>query len=543
VQALDEVSLEIKSGEILAILGENGAGKSTLMKILSGLYQADSGIIKINHQWFTEKESDEHVLAETLIPNPRWAKQLGIGMVYQHFQLVGPFTVTENIVIGKEFTHGKSPVLNRKVAEEEVKKLGVRYGLPIDPRAKVEDLPVGLRQRVEILKQLYRDAELLILDEPTAVLTPTEVDELFKTMRSLKEAGKSLIFISHKLKEPLAIADRIVVMRRGKMVGETLPAEATEKSLAEMVVGKKVQRSLERLDIKSKELVFDITNLKVFDPITQKYSVSDISFQGYKNQIVGIAGVQGNGQTELVEALMGLREVESGSIKIYDDMGNSIELTEKSTLDTIRTGIGYIPEDRTKQGLVLDFQVSENIWLAYHGIPDVAETYVSTTGNGDEDEVENDYDILGKITSTVLLPFKLIHSLSSIIVQQFDIRTPSIETLMRNLSGGNQQKVLIGREFAKNPRFIVASQPTRGVDIGVMNRVHEELIDKRNDGASVLLVSSDLDEVLALSDVIVIMYEGKAAGYGPLSDFDMHKISQLMTTGHEEKTEKPEVAK
>ncbi|MHA2401905.1 MAG: ABC transporter ATP-binding protein [Candidatus Kariarchaeaceae archaeon] len=533
VQALADVSVEIKKGEILAILGENGAGKSTLMKILSGLYQPDSGQIHVNFDWFQNTATEYENLTPTTLPNPREAMKIGIGMVYQHFQLVEPFTVADNIVLGKEYTK-RNVWLDDDLAHSEVRSISEQYGLPIDPQAIVEELPVGLRQRVEIIKQLFRDAELLILDEPTAVLTPTEVDELFKTMRSLKKAGKAQIFISHKLKEPLEIADRIIVMRKGRLVGEITPDKANEEILAEMVVGRKILQQLDRQKFDKEQLVLNVNNLSVYDPKIDDYSVKEVSFEIQKHQIVGVAGVQGNGQTELVEAIIGLKKTETGYIAIHED-GEEIELSNQSVLKRLRHGIGYIPEDRGIQGLILEFIISENVWLAFHDVSyreELDESIVIPDEEvSDEKEISTLRRYYTEIKRRMILPFTIIENVSRTIIQKFDVAAVSINSITRDLSGGNQQKLLLGREFAKNPRLIIASQPTRGVDIGVMERVHEELIKKRNQGTGILLVSSDLEEVLKLSDVIMVMYEGRVVGMDKIENMPLAKISHLMTTG------------
>jgi len=548
VLALDNVSLKIKKGEILAILGENGAGKSTLMKIISGLYQPNSGEIRINEEWFKDTTSENRKLVTTKILNPREGMKLGTGMVYQHFQLVEPFTVVENITLGKEFTHDlpissrsgnkvSTILLNNKLGSKHIKELSEKFGLPINPNSIVEDLSVGLKQRVEILKQLYRDAELLILDEPTAVLTPSEVVELFKTMNALKKTGKSIIFISHKLKEPLAIADRIVVMRKGALVGEILPKDATEETLAEMVVGRKVLQKLERESFKVEEIVLDVQNLSVYDPISDSLAVNNASFKIHKHQIVGIAGVQGNGQTELADALIGLREIESGSVFFTKQDGEVLDLINKSTLDTLNSGVAYIPEDRTTQGLILDFQITENTWLGFHNAYEVIETSGKM-----KNETSGFSKWLVSTKAKLLLPIKRMDKLASSIVDQFEVTTVSIYSRIKNLSGGNQQKVLLGREFAKLPELIIASQPTRGVDIGVMEKVHQELINRRAEGAGILLISSDLDEVLKLSDYLLVLFDGKIAGQGNIDELTLPQISQLMTTGRASDEIKKEVA-
>ena len=530
VLALNDVSIDIKKGEILAILGENGAGKSTLMKILSGLYQYDKGKILIDKHWFQNDVSNNN-LSEIQFNEPLDAIKLGIGQVYQHFQLVGPFSVGENITLGKEFTKNKvklgpinfplNPLIDQKETNLQIEELSKKFGLPIDPSILVEDLPIGLKQRTEILKQLYREAELLILDEPTAVLTPTEVDELFKTMRSLKESGKSIIFISHKLKESLEIADRIVVLRKGEVVGETFPGSISEKELAEMLVGRRLLSTLERENIPIGKPILSVSNLNLLlneeedNEDLHKNILKDVNFKIHQNQIVGVIGVQGNGQSELLDCLVGMKKPTSGEIKL--SIEEEVNLINFSTLDILTSSVAYIPEDRNIQGLILDLNLSENSWLAFHGFNKL--TKISS--------IQQDQNIFQKL----LLPLKKMKKIAMNIVNNYEVKTPSIYSSMRNLSGGNQQKVLIGREFAKNPDLIIAAEPTRGVDIGVMEKVHLELIQQRDNGSGVLLVSSDLDEIFKLSDYILIMYEGQIVGQGNLSDMDLDQISQLMTFG------------
>ncbi|MGB1811855.1 MAG: ABC transporter ATP-binding protein [Candidatus Kariarchaeum pelagius] len=530
VLALNDVSIDIKKGEILAILGENGAGKSTLMKILSGLYQYDKGKILIDKHWFQNDVSNNN-LSEIQFNEPLDAIKLGIGQVYQHFQLVGPFSVGENITLGKEFTKNKvklgpiniplNPLIDEKETNLQIEELSKKFGLPIDPSILVEDLPIGLKQRTEILKQLYREAELLILDEPTAVLTPTEVDELFKTMRSLKESGKSIIFISHKLKESLEIADRIVVLRKGEVVGETFPGSISEKELAEMLVGRRLLSTLERENIPIGKPILSVSNLNLLlneeedNEDLHKNILKDVNFKIHQNQIVGVIGVQGNGQSELLDCLVGMKKPTSGEIKL--SIEEEVNLINFSTLDILTSSVAYIPEDRNIQGLILDLNLSENSWLAFHGFNKL--TKISS--------IQQDQNIFQKL----LLPLKKMKKIAMNIVNNYEVKTPSIYSSMRNLSGGNQQKVLIGREFAKNPDLIIAAEPTRGVDIGVMEKVHLELIQQRDNGSGVLLVSSDLDEIFKLSDYILIMYEGQIVGQGNLSDMDLDQISQLMTFG------------
>lgn len=543
VLANDNVSFEIFAGEILAILGENGAGKSTLMKILSGLYQPESGTIEIAPKWFRGNNVQG---IESLIPykisNPRVAIQLGIGQVFQHFKLIETMNVTENIILGKEFVQKGIPLLDEKLAEAEIRKLGVEYGLPIDPSAIIENLPVGLQQRVEILKQLFRNAQLFIFDEPTAVLTPTEVDAFFKTLKELKAAGKTIIFISHKLKEPLAIADRIIVMRGGKLIGETDPSKATEASLAEMLVGRHISLRMDRKDIPPGNPVLRVKNLSIKDIRFDgsegsgmgRNAVDNASFVVNEHEIVGVAGVQGNGQTELIEGLMGLRIEMKGSIQYYSSSEESSgeEMVGMSTLEILEKGIAYIPEDRTKRGIIQEFPIYENTWLGYHTQPIMALSFLENGDNSDQSiETDKKDDGTQPNKGGIFLPIQLMKDFASKVIKGFNIATPDIYVSIKNLSGGNQQKVILGREFAKNPRLIIASQPTRGVDIGVTEKVRSSLLAMRDNGAGILLISSDLDEVLALADKILVLYEGKIVGQGSIEEMPIERISQLMTAG------------
>ncbi len=519
VLALDEVSMEYYPGEILAILGENGAGKSTLMKIISGLYKPDAGYVAIDHSWFTQHTVSNN-LVRTELENPRFTMELGIGMVYQHFQLVEPFTVYENITLGDEIT--KSGIfIDREASIAKVKKISEDFGLPINPEAIVEDLPVGLKQRVEIIKQLYRNSELLILDEPTAVLTPKESEELFATMRKLKDSGKSILFITHKLNEPLEVADRIVVMRQGRVVGSVLPKDATRESLAEMVVGRRVQRQLDRIDLPAGDTVLKVNKLRIVDKFSGKDAVDEVSFELKKNEILGIAGVQGNGQTELVSGIIGTERIEGGEVYIIDE-GKETLLNTLSIMQRISQGISYVPEDRGKEGIVPNFSVSENVWLAYHEQEDLAVPH-QTEHRG----------FLSKLT----LPVSIMTSAARDIVRRFTVKTPSVNSKIKNLSGGNQQKVIVGREISKNPKILIVNQPTRGVDIGVMQKIHEELIGLRNQGTAILLVSSDLDEVLTLSDRLLVMYSGRKVADGTIDEIGMERLSHLMIGGEEEMAE------
>jgi simple sugar transport system ATP-binding protein len=470
VLANDHVSFTLEKGEIHALLGENGAGKSTLMNILYGLYQPDEGEIMIDSQ-------------PKRIDTPHDAISLGIGMVHQHFMLVPPLTVTENIMLGQESIQassrvlGKLAVLNRRSVTERIYELSQQYGLEVDPEAVVQDLPVGSQQRVEIIKALYRAADILILDEPTAVLTPQEADELFIIMRNLVKQGKSIIFITHKLREVFAVADRISVMRAGQVVGTVKPSEATQEMLAEMMVGRKVILQIDKIDAHPGEVVLSIDGLQVMDD-RRHMAVDGVSLVVRAGEILGVAGVQGNGQTELVEALTGLRHPLEGRVTI---LGH--DTTRATPRQIIEVGIAHVPEDRQKHGLVLSFSVRDNLVLCTY--------YQSPFAQGVE------------------LNFPVIENFAEELVHTFDIRTPSLETNVGSLSGGNQQKVIVARELARQVKLLVANQPTRGLDVGSIEFIHRRIVDARDKGAAVLLVSAELDEIMSLSDRIAVMYKGR----------------------------------
>ncbi len=512
VQALNNVTFEVRKGEIIALLGENGSGKSTLMKIISGLLKPNEGYISINEDFFFDNGNNE--LQDIIMKNPRFSMKLGIGMVYQHFQLIDIFSVADNITFGDEFS--KYGILENDKARNHVRELSEKFGMEIDPDAIIEELPVGLKQRVEILKQLYRNAKLLILDEPTAVLTPSEVKDLFETVRGLKKAGTSIIFISHKLHEPLEIADRIVTIRRGEIVGEVLPSKTTKEELAQMIVGRKIVTKLERVKSKSTKKILEVENLSITD-LHGVEKIFDANFDVHTSRILGVAGVHGNGQSELIEGIMGLRGNVKGAINLHMEDGSVKNLVDKSTMDTYKLNIAFIPEDRTTQGLISDFPITENVWLGFYNLRNKAQDYI-------ESPTHTQFNKL-------LVPFQLMKKLTRKIIDALDVRTENEDVKISQLSGGNQQKVVIGREFAKNPRLIIAGEPTRGVDIGVMENVHEKLINLRNEGVGVILVSSDLDEILKLSDDIMIMYEGQIVSYRSIEEYTMNEISQLMTSG------------
>lgn len=468
VLANDNVDFELAKGEIHALLGENGAGKTTLMNVVYGLYQQDEGQIFINGK-------------EITIRDPNDALENGIGMVHQHFMLVPVMTVTENLMLGHEALHGL-PVgslgqLDKEKVSAEVKILADKHGLTINPDAYVQDLSVGERQRVEIVKALYRGAEVLILDEPTAVLTPQEVDELFEIMRSLTKQGKSIIFITHKLGEVLEIADRISVIRDGKVVGTATPKDADQRKLASMMVGRDVLLRVDKKSAKPGKVVLELQNLIVLDE-SEKAVVNEVSFTVREGEILGVAGVQGNGQTELVEAITGLSEVFAGEVKLLGQ-----DVTSARPRKITELGTAHIPEDRRKDGLVLPFPVSDNLFL---------NTYYK--------------DPFSK--GTVLDESEMAEAAADRI-EKFDIRTPSSSTSVGSLSGGNQQKVIVARELSRPVKLIVAAQPTRGLDVGSIEYIHNRLIESRDKGVAVLLVSSELDEIMQLSDRIAVMYRGK----------------------------------
>ena len=459
VLANDAVDLELRTGEVHALIGENGAGKSTLMRVLYGMYPAEEGRIFVRGK-------------EAKIGSPRDAIALGIGMVHQHFVLVDPFTVTENIILGDE----NEAVLDMSEAERRVAELADSYGFQVDPGRPVEELSVGEEQRVEILKALYRGVEILILDEPTAVLTPGETKELFGNLRKLCDAGKSIVFISHKLDEVLEIADRITVLRRGKVVGETRPAETSKAKLAEMMVGRPVLFRLEKPQVEVGDPVLGVQEL------TGEGKLNGISFEVRSGEILGVAGVEGNGQRELAEALIGLRHPSSGTISL-----DGLDVTGRSVQDVRNAGVAYIPEDRHEQGLVLEMTLWENAVLGRH----------------DDREFSSGLGVLF---------IRKIKELTSRLVKLFDVRTRSIEVNASTLSGGNQQKLILARELETDPKLLIASQPTRGLDVGAIEFVWKQILEQKAAGRAVLLISAELDEIYALSDRIVTLYEGRITG-------------------------------
>jgi ABC-type uncharacterized transport system ATPase subunit len=463
--ANDRIDLVVEPGEIHALLGENGAGKSTLMNVLYGLYQPDEGEILVDGQ-------------ARPIRNPRDAIAAGIGMVHQHFMLVPVFTVAENVVLGAEET-GPFGLLDRRRARKDVREVSERYGLPVDPDARVEDLPVGVQQRVEIVKALVREARVLILDEPTAVLTPQEIDELFTVMNTLRAAGKSIVFITHKLKEVKAVADRITVIRRGKVVGAATPG-MTEQELASMMVGRAVRLVVDKRPAAPGAPALRVSNLTVLDQHGNP-AVDDVSFTVRQGEILGIAGVDGNGQSELARAILGLLPAQAGSITL-----DGRELVGRGPREVLGAGVGFVPEDRTHDGLVGDFTVAENL---------VLDLYKSPPFGG---ALSLD---LGEIAKNARAR-----------IEEFDIRPTDPGRPAGNLSGGNQQKVVVARELSRPLRLLVASQPTRGVDVGAQEFIHRRIVAERDLGRPVVIVSTELDEILALADQVAVMYRGKIVG-------------------------------
>ena len=485
VLANDQVNFELREGEIHALLGENGAGKSTLMNVLYGLYQPDAGEIAVNGQ-------------PARFESPKDAIAAGIGMVHQHFMLIPVFTVAENIMLGSETVKGL--VLDEKGAADRVRALSHQYGLDVDPAALVRELPVGLQQRVEIVKALYRDAKILILDEPTAVLTPQEADDLFRVMRALAQQGVSIIFITHKLKEVLAIADRITVMRAGKVVGTADPQQTTDHQLATMMVGRDVILTIDKQPAEPKGPVLRVEHLHVKDDRGIDV-VRDISFAVHAGEILGIAGVQGNGQTELVEALTGLRPVHSGKAWL-----DAVDSTGKPPRFLIEHGMAHIPEDRQKHGLVLPFPINDNLVLCTYYQKPYAERGI--------------------------LQSRVIDANAQRLVQQFDVRTPSAFVSTATLSGGNQQKVIVARELSREIRLLVANQPTRGLDVGSIEYIHQQIVQMRDRGFGVLLVSAELDEILALSDRIAVIYRGQIVATLPAEQASRDQLGLLMAGAH-----------
>lgn len=480
--ANDNITLQLGKGEIHALLGENGAGKSTLMSVLFGMYQPEEGKIKIDGK-------------EVHISSPNVANELGIGMVHQHFKLVHNFTTTQNIILGLE--PKKGIVVDIKSAAKRVKELSDKYGLNVDPYAKIEDISVGMQQRVEIMKMLYRNANILIFDEPTAVLTPQEILDLMEIMRNLINEGKSIILITHKLKEIKAVADRCTVIRRGKYIGTVSVKDTSEEDMAKMMVGRQVSFKVEKEESKPGENVLEIKNVSVLNN-KKVLGVKDFSLEVKAGEIVGIAGVDGNGQGELIEAITGLRKIESGSVLLKNKEINNFSIRER-----IHSGIAHIPEDRQKRGLVLDYTVEDNMVL----------------------EIYNQEPFSKK----GLLNKNNIHTYSEKIIKEFDVRSgEGGASIARALSGGNQQKAIVGREMELNPELLIAVQPTRGLDVGSIEYIHKRLVEHRDKGKAVLLVSLELDEILNVSDRIAVINNGELIGIVDAKSTNENEIGLMM---------------
>lgn len=486
--ANDNITLQLRKGEIHALLGENGAGKSTLMNVLFGLYQPEAGEIRVRGE-------------KVNITSPNVANDLGIGMVHQHFMLVQNFTVTENIILGAEPRAGIK--IDRATAREKVRQISEQYGLAVDPDAKIEDISVGMQQRVEILKTLYRGADILIFDEPSAVLTPQEIKELIQIMNRLIAEGKSIILITHKLKEIMEVADRCTTIRRGKYIGTVdIDETMTQSRLAEMMVGREVNFNAEYSKATPQELVLDIKDLVVKDSRGIK-AVDGLNLDIRAGEIVGIAGIDGNGQTELIEAITGLRKADSGEIFL-----NNKSIKNLKPRKVTESGVGHIPQDRHKHGLVLDYSIGHNM---------VLQTYY-----------KQPYSKAG------IMNYRQVMEKAKTLIEKFDVRTPSPETFARALSGGNQQKAIIAREVDRSPDLLIAAQPTRGLDVGAIEFIHEQLVLEREKGRAVLLISFELEEILQVSDRIAVLYEGKTVAFLDPKETNEIELGFLMAGGKKE---------
>jgi general nucleoside transport system ATP-binding protein len=484
VLANDHIDLELKRGQVLGLLGENGAGKSTLMNMIYGLYAPDEGEIFVQGKSVKIKDANDAI-------------RLGIGMVHQHFQLVPVLSVTENIMLGNESVRGGFfRFLDRPRARARILEIADQYGLSVDPDALVQDLPVGVQQRVEIIKALYREAEVLILDEPTAVLTPQETEGLFEIIKTLVARGVSLIFISHKLKEIKRICDTVTVLRGGKVVGSADPKTATQAELASMMVGREVLLRVEKAPATPGEVVLEINGLNAPDDRGLP-AIRDLTLEIRAGEILGVAGVQGNGQTELVEVVTGLRKAESGHIRM---MGRDI--TQVNPRQVTETGVAHVPEDRQKNGMIAAFPITDNMVLQTYYKQPYSRGLVRDDRAIDQNAGER--------------------------VSEYDVRTPSIHAHMSTLSGGNQQKAIIAREFSRKSKLLIVAQPTRGVDVGSIEFIHKQIVSMRDAGTAVLLVSTELDEILSLSDRIAVMYAGRVVGTLDAADADRESVGLLM---------------
>ncbi|WP_117170371.1 ABC transporter ATP-binding protein [Paraliobacillus sediminis] len=488
IVANNNITLQVKQGEIHALLGENGAGKSTLMNVLFGLYQPEKGEIKVKGK-------------SVNITDPNVSNKLGIGMVHQHFMLVDTFTVTQNIILGKE--PRKNGQIDIKKAEKDIVELSKKYGLHVDPTAKIRDISVGMQQRVEILKTLYRGAEVLILDEPTAVLTPQEIKELMSIMKSLISEGISIILITHKLKEILEVCDRCTVIRKGEGIGTVTVKDTNANELASLMVGRDISFSTDKTAAQPKEKVLTIKNLFVKD-LRNAMMVKDLNLDVKAGEILGIAGIDGNGQTELIEAITGLRPSESGEILLHDKV-----ITNMSPRKVTESGIAHIPQDRHKFGLVLDFPIGENMILqSYYQKP---------------------------YANKGILSFKRIYEYAKELISEYDVRTPSVYTKARALSGGNQQKAIIAREVDRSPDLLIAAQPTRGLDVGAIEFIHKKLIEERDKGRAVLLLSFELDEIMNVSDRIAVMFDGNIVANLKPEETNEQELGLLMAGSSKQK--------
>jgi ABC-type uncharacterized transport system ATPase subunit len=483
VVANDNINFSLQKGEIHGLLGENGAGKSVLMKTLYGIHRPDSGQIFINGK-------------EKKIDSPATAIKMGIGMVHQHFMLVPHLSVSENIILGQE-PITKRVFLDLKKIKNDLSIFCDKYNLRIDLESPIYTLPVGMQQRVEILKALYRGADILILDEPTSVLTLQEAEELFKAVEVLKNQGKTIVFISHKLKEVLKICDNISVLRKGKVIGTVKASETDQNQLAKMMVGRKVKLSYKKEEIISDKIVLQIENLKTINDLGI-LALKGVHLNVKASEILGIAGVQGNGQTELIEVITGLRKATEGTVKL-----NSEDITGKSPKDRLKLGISHIPEDRQKRGLISDFSVMENLILGSQDLPPFS-----------NDKIRIDF--------TKVIDF------SKKLIRDFSIKTPNKDTEVRYLSGGTQQRVVVAREFSRNPRLIIAAQPTRGLDVGATEYVHDKLIEMKEQGSAIILLSTDLDEIWMLSNRIAVIFEGKIVAIKNPKETNKREIGLLM---------------